>query len=30
MSWFKKEVSYYLQLEKFYIPADVQKHIMEL
>ena len=26
----QKEVSYYLQLEKFYIPADVQKHIMEL
>lgn len=25
----QKEVSYYLQLEKFYIPADVQKHIME-
>ena len=26
----QKEVSYYLELEKFYIPADVQKHIMEL
>ena len=26
----QKEVSYYLELEKFYIPADIQKHIMEL
>ena len=26
----QKEISYYLELEKFYIPADVQKHIMEL